>query len=79
MTDTKPLLRSRRFLPLFLAQWFGAFSDNALKSAFAFLVVYRGVDLFGLPPELSITIGGGGVRVAVSADFRHCRQAVGFG
>ena len=58
MTDTAPLLRSRRFLPLFLAQWFGAFSDNALKSAFAFLVVYRGVDLFGLSPELAITIGG---------------------
>ncbi len=57
MTDTTPLLRSRRFLPLFTAQWFGAFSDNALKSAFAFLIAYRGVDLFGLSPSLAVLTG----------------------
>ena len=57
MTDTTPLLRSRRFLPLFTAQWFGAFSDNALKSAFAFLIAYQGVDLFGLSPSLAVLIG----------------------
>ena len=57
MTNTTPLLRSRRFLPLFTAQWFGAFSDNALKSAFAFLIAYQGVDLFGLSPSLAVLIG----------------------
>ena len=57
MTDTIPLLRSRRFLPLFTAQWFGAFSDNALKSAFAFLIAYQGVDLFGMSPSLAVLVG----------------------
>ena len=57
MTDTTPLLRSRRFLPLFTAQWFGAFSDNALKSAFAFLITFQGVDLFGLSPSLAVLTG----------------------
>ncbi|NNG05026.1 MAG: acyl-[ACP]--phospholipid O-acyltransferase [Inquilinus sp.] len=52
------MLRSRRFLPLFAAQWFGAFADNALKSAFGFLIVYGGVGLLGLPGELAVTVGG---------------------
>ena len=34
------LLASRRFLPLFLVQFFGAFNDNVFKSAFTILATY---------------------------------------
>ena len=56
MSDT-PLLRSRRFLPLFLVQSFGAFADNALKSAFTILVTYQGLSLFGLAPATAVLLG----------------------
>ncbi|MCX5493526.1 acyl-[ACP]--phospholipid O-acyltransferase [Kaistia dalseonensis] len=54
-----PLLRTPGFLPLFIVQWFGAFADNALKSAFGFMVAYGGADLFGLPSSVAVTLGGG--------------------
>ena len=46
MTDpspatSKPLLLSRRFAPLFWCQFFSAFSDNFLKNALAFLIVFH--------------------------------------
>ena len=53
-----PLLKTRGFLPLFIVQWFGAFADNALKSAFGFMVAYGGADLFGLSPQVAVTLGG---------------------
>ncbi len=53
------LLRTRGFLPLFVVQWFGAFADNALKSAFGFMVAYGGADLFGLSPQVAVTLAGG--------------------
>lgn len=52
------LLATPGFLPLFVVQWFGAFADNALKSAFGFMVAYGGADLFGLSPQVAITLGG---------------------
>ena len=39
----KSLFFSRRFLPLFVAQFFGAFNDNFLKNAILIMVVYRGM------------------------------------
>lgn len=36
-----PLLKSPRFLPLFLTQFLGAFNDNLFKNAFVALVTYR--------------------------------------
>jgi len=36
-----PLLMSRRFSPLFWCQFFSAFSDNFLKNALAFLIVFH--------------------------------------
>jgi acyl-[acyl-carrier-protein]-phospholipid O-acyltransferase/long-chain-fatty-acid--[acyl-carrier-protein] ligase len=39
--DTKPLLLSRRFAPLFWCQFFSAFSDNFLKNALVFLILYK--------------------------------------
>ena len=35
------LFRSRRFLPLFLVQFFGAFNDNVFKNAFIMWVTYK--------------------------------------
>ncbi|MCX5515208.1 acyl-[ACP]--phospholipid O-acyltransferase [Kaistia algarum] len=58
-TENAPsLLRTPGFLPLFVVQWFGAFADNALKSAFGFMVAYGGAGLFGLSPQVAITLGG---------------------
>src|SRR5437762_13212625 len=39
--DAKPLLLSRRFAPLFWCQFFSAFSDNFLKNALVFLLVFK--------------------------------------
>src|SRR5690348_12400691 len=39
MSDS--LLLSRRFAPLFWCQFFSAFSDNFLKNALVFLIVFR--------------------------------------
>jgi len=36
-----PLLRSRRFAPLFCCQFFAAFNDNFLKTALVFLILFR--------------------------------------
>ncbi|MBC6497541.1 MAG: MFS transporter [Alphaproteobacteria bacterium GM7ARS4] len=36
-----PFYVQRRFLPLFICQFFGAFNDNLLKSGLSFLVVYQ--------------------------------------
>jgi acyl-[acyl-carrier-protein]-phospholipid O-acyltransferase/long-chain-fatty-acid--[acyl-carrier-protein] ligase len=36
-----PLLLSRRFAPLFCCQFFAAFNDNFLKTALAFLILFR--------------------------------------
>jgi acyl-[acyl-carrier-protein]-phospholipid O-acyltransferase / long-chain-fatty-acid--[acyl-carrier-protein] ligase len=41
MSDSKPLLLSRRFAPLFWCQFFSAFSDNFLKNALVFLILFK--------------------------------------
>jgi len=41
MTTTTHLLRSRRFLPLFVTQLLGAFNDNLFKNAMVLYVVYN--------------------------------------
>ena len=46
MTDpspaaSRPLLLSRRFAPLFWCQFFSAFSDNFLKNALVFLILFK--------------------------------------
>ena len=42
------LLTARRFAPLFVTQFLGAFNDNLLKSALGILVTYRLADHSGL-------------------------------
>lgn len=43
------LLRSRRFLPLFLVQFLGAFNDQVYQKAFVALITYRLADQIGIP------------------------------
>ncbi len=40
-SNTAHLLATRRFLPLFLVQFLGAFNDNVFKSAFTILATYH--------------------------------------
>src|SRR4051812_3629484 len=40
-SGSAPLLLSRRFAPLFWTQFFSAFSDNFLKNALVFLILFR--------------------------------------
>ncbi len=53
------LLKTRRFLPLFLTQFGGAFNDNLLKNAIVILVTYRSIIVFGIPPDQMVAIAGG--------------------
>ncbi len=41
MADSLHLLRTRRFLPLFVTQMLGAFNDNLFKNAMVLFVVYQ--------------------------------------
>lgn len=50
------LLKINRFLPLFLAQFFGAFNDNLFKNALVVLITYRLSDHLSINPEILITL-----------------------
>ena len=52
---TPALLRTRRFLPLFLAQALGALNDNLFKNALVVLVVFRSTD--GAPGLVALAGG----------------------
>src|SRR6185295_2411580 len=55
MAESQPLLLSRRFAPLFWCQFFSAFSDNFLKNALVFLILFK---LGGADSEVLITLAG---------------------
>lgn len=46
------LLKTRRFLPLFLVQFLGAFNDQVYQKAFVALITYRLADQVGIPIAL---------------------------
>ncbi|MDO5115554.1 MAG: MFS transporter [Synergistaceae bacterium] len=50
---------SRRFLPLFLTQFLGAFNDNLFKSALVTLITFRLAAAYGLNAQLLITVVAG--------------------
>ncbi|WP_341677171.1 MFS transporter [Niveibacterium sp. SC-1] len=60
-TEHNPLLllRTRRFLPLFLTQFLGAFNDNVLKQGLMLLVTFQGGAFLGLPPAITVTVANG--------------------
>lgn len=53
------LLASRRFLPLFVTQFLGAFNDNVFKNALVILITYAAVDVASLSPQVMVTLAAG--------------------
>jgi predicted MFS family arabinose efflux permease len=53
------LLRSRRFLPLFLVQFLGALNDQTYQKAFVALVTFRLADRVDMPLEMLGVIASG--------------------
>jgi acyl-[acyl-carrier-protein]-phospholipid O-acyltransferase/long-chain-fatty-acid--[acyl-carrier-protein] ligase len=56
--DAAKLLTTRRFLPLWLTQFLGAFADNMLKNAVAILVIYRLAEEAGTDGRVMATLIG---------------------
>ena len=58
MSDrTLDILKSRRFLPLFVTQFLGAFNDNLFKNALAILILFRLAS--GDEGEVLVALAGG--------------------
>lgn len=53
------LLKTRRFLPLFIVQFFGAFNDNLLKTVVVVLVAYGLWDVEGWSPSVLVAVASG--------------------
>jgi len=53
------LFRSRRFMPLFMTQFLGAFNDNFYKSAMVMLVTYRLAERAGYDARILVNVAGG--------------------
>ena len=53
------LLTTRRFAPLFVTQFLGAFNDNLLKSALAIFVTFRLAGDSGIDAATLVMIAGG--------------------
>jgi acyl-[acyl-carrier-protein]-phospholipid O-acyltransferase/long-chain-fatty-acid--[acyl-carrier-protein] ligase len=49
------LFKTRRFLPLFITQFLGAFNDNIFKNAFVILITYRLAEIAGWNGQILIT------------------------
>lgn len=59
MKDQTHLLKSRRFLPLFITQFFGAFNDNAFKNALLIWFTYDLAQKNGADTQIIVTIAAG--------------------
>ncbi len=53
------LLKTRRFLPLFLTQFLGAFNDNFFKNALVILITYQLSTSLQINTEILITVAAG--------------------
>ena len=53
------ILKSRRFLPLFVTQFLGAFNDNLFKNALVLLVTYQAASMTSMRPEVLVNLAGG--------------------
>lgn len=53
------LFRSKRFMPLFVTQFLGAFNDNLFKNALIILVTYVVAAEAGMEPQLLVTVAAG--------------------
>lgn len=59
MRDHMHLMRSKRFLPLFVTQFFGAFNDNAFKNAFLIWFTYDVSRDSGINAPMMVTLAAG--------------------
>jgi acyl-[acyl-carrier-protein]-phospholipid O-acyltransferase/long-chain-fatty-acid--[acyl-carrier-protein] ligase len=57
--DLATLMRSKRFLPLFLCQFLGAFGDNLVRTAFAALLAFKAMELSDGLRSIVITMSMG--------------------
>lgn len=53
------LLTTRRFLPLFVTQFLGAFNDNLFKNALVMLVTFKIAEDSGIAPSILVIAAGG--------------------
>lgn len=53
------LLKTKRFLPLFITQFLGAFNDNVFKNALVILITYTVVEQSTLSPQIMVTMAAG--------------------
>lgn len=53
------LLSSRRFLPYFMTQFFGAFNDNVFKNTLLLFVAYAGAGELAISSTLFINLAAG--------------------
>ena len=53
------LLSSRRFLPLFIIQFFGAFNDSVFKNALVILITYVTAEQAGMNAQIMVTMAAG--------------------
>jgi acyl-[acyl-carrier-protein]-phospholipid O-acyltransferase/long-chain-fatty-acid--[acyl-carrier-protein] ligase len=53
------LLKTRRFLPLFLVQFLGAFNGNVFKNALVILMTYITASRAGMNPQMLVTMAAG--------------------
>jgi len=58
-TNQLSLLTQRRFLPLFVTQFLGAFNDNVFKNALVILITYRLAQAFGYNAQIMTTLAAG--------------------
>ncbi|MGC3962623.1 MAG: MFS transporter [Rhodocyclaceae bacterium] len=56
---SKSLLSQRRFGPLFLTQFMGAFNDNVFKNALVLLITFHGSVVLGLAPAVMVQLAAG--------------------
>jgi acyl-[acyl-carrier-protein]-phospholipid O-acyltransferase/long-chain-fatty-acid--[acyl-carrier-protein] ligase len=53
------LFKTRRFLPLFLTQFLGAFNDNIFKNAMVVLIAWRLASAAGMNAQIMVTVAAG--------------------
>lgn len=59
MSNSIHLLKTKRFLPLFITQFFGAFNDNAFKNAFLIWFTYDIAVKTGADASIMLTVAAG--------------------
>ena len=59
MSGQSRLLGSRRFLPLFLTQFLGAFNDNVFKNALVVLLTFQAASWTSLAPGILANLAAG--------------------